>query len=236
MPGENAKKYLLIITVLAIGLFLSACIHRTSEFEKKFPRPEWWGLVSDGKRINSYAELQLLWQKSTNDDLRKFIKTAYITALHNPEDADILLMSIYLFPICDPDYPHLVPLLEFALENHFNYIDRSCGASPADRIAGIVKELATQYLRRKEYEKTVLVIERLLYEKETEVNHHLLEGLSQLYADALFYMGKETEAIHVLECAIVNYNGGWEKDLREQLAMFQDEVRNRTGTSPASGK
>ena len=69
--------------------------------------------------------------------------------------------------------------------------------------------------------KTIGLIERLLNERESEVNDHILELLHLEYAEALHGLNRTDEAVRTLETAVEKYDGSWEKRLNESIAHYQ---------------
>jgi tetratricopeptide (TPR) repeat protein len=206
--------------VLIVSL-LSACAQTSSDFARRFPPPLRWHAILCFKSIDSVEELRAYWHENANSNPKKFVKAAYYAVIRHPDNVDMLMMTVNLFPYCDPNFPRLASLMEYALERHYYYRDHRCGAYPADTVAGIVKELAELYVQNKEADKAIAVVEELLNRRKTEVNDHLLEFLSEVYAKALYSKGDTEKAIHVLENAITEYNGDWEKDLRTQLEFYR---------------
>jgi len=192
-------------------------------FQEAAPRPDWWARIStDGVEIKTYDELLTYWQ---NDERTKnqFFKAAYQAILDYPLDDDIVVNAINLLPNGDSAYPHTVSMQEFAVDRYFDY-DRPLGnylGKSGDAIAGIVRDLARVYNSVGDYPATIELVERLVDERGREINDQLLELMTLQYAEALYEYGQTDEAVAVLETAIADYDGDWEKRLTEQLTRYR---------------
>jgi hypothetical protein len=193
-------------------------------FKRCCPRPAWWNRVSiRGVHIRSYDDLLSYWQ-SKERSKNQFFKAAYQAVLDYPHEPAIVVTSIKLMPYGDSSYPHLIPLLEFAIERYFDYNEPlgNYSGKAADSIAGIVEKLASLYTRYQQPERALALIERLLASRAKAINDHLLELLALEHANALAELDRRDDAIAVLQHAIATYHGSWEKRLRQQLATYQE--------------
>lgn len=193
------------------------------DFQRCCPRPSWWNRVSiKGVDIRTYDDLLRYWQNKQRSR-NQFFKAAYQAILNYPEDPAIVVTAIKLMPYGDSSYPHVIPLLEFAVERYFDYRNplANYAGKPGDAIAGIVEKLAGLYTRQQQPERALALIERLLADREKAINDHVLELLALEQATALADQGRTDDAIAVLQRAITAYHGSWEKRLRKQLAAYQ---------------
>jgi tetratricopeptide (TPR) repeat protein len=193
------------------------------EFQVACPKPAWWDEVSTKDvQIKNYDDLMAYWQ---NDDRSKkqFFKAAYEAICNYPLDADIVANALNLMYYGDPAYPHMIQLLEFAIEKYFDYdqpLSNYLGKS-GDNTAGIARDLSRLYLDQKQYDKAITLIEKLLASRKDEINDQLLELISQHHAKAYFHIGKIQKATEILREAIQKYEGDWEKDLKSQLKIYE---------------
>ena len=126
-------------------------------------------------------------------------------------------------PIADYHYPHNTKMLEFAVNRYFSY-DRplaNYSGKKGDMIGGIVQELIRRYNDSERYDVTVKLAERLLSERRGDVNDHMLELISLAYAEALHQRGMTEKAIGVLKKAVKEYQGSWERKLRNRLVELE---------------
>ncbi|NIQ39721.1 MAG: tetratricopeptide repeat protein [Proteobacteria bacterium] len=208
------------------------------EFESRCPKPEWWDRVSvSGATINTYDDLISYWQDK-NRSKSQFFKAAYIAILDYPLDVDIVVNAIKLMNYTY-SYPHRIELQEYAIEKYFSY--KSPYGKPGNTIAGIVENLGRLYNDAGQYDRSVNLIERLLKERETEVNDHLLELIHLKYARALHGQGRTADAVNVLKKAVKKYNGSWEKRLNEAIARYggspvTTSVKPSAAKDPTRGK
>ncbi len=219
-----------LIVLLAVLLMCGCQLTdwpKAREYRKSFqaaaPAPEWWDNVSiEGVKIDTYDELLTYWQSSQRTD-NQFFKAAYQAILDHPLDADIVVNAINLLPHGDRKYPHTLSMQEFAIERHFYYdrpLDNYLG-KPGDAIAGIARDLARSYRTVEDYASTIELMERLLDEREKDINDQLLEWIALDYSEALYAYGQTEEAVAVLESAILLYHGDWEKKLQEKLDRYK---------------
>jgi tetratricopeptide (TPR) repeat protein len=130
-------------------------------------------------------------------------------------------------------YPHRIELQEDAIEKYFS--DNSPYGKPGDTIAGIVENLGQLYNSAGQYDKSVNLIERLLKERETEINDHLLELTHLKYAKALHGQNRTVDAVNVLKKAVKKYNGSWEKRLNEAIGRYEGTA-TVTSSKPSAAK
>ena len=233
--GSRRRRFLLAMSlpVWLAALLLSGCQltewKRAREYRKAFqaaaPQPEWWDRVSTYVEINTYDDLLAYWQNDERTD-NEFFKAAYKAILHHPLDDDLVVNAINLLPNGDDAYPYTMTMLEFAMERHFAY-DRPLNnylGKQGDTIAGIARTLSRTYNGIGDYASTIELVERLLEEREYEINDQMLELLTLEYAEALYENGQPTEAVAVLETAIEKYAGDWEKRLEEKLNRYQGSL------------
>jgi tetratricopeptide (TPR) repeat protein len=191
-------------------------------FRAAAPRPDWWDRVSTDVEIKTYDDLLTYWRDKERTN-NQFFKAAYQAILDYPLDQDLVVNAIYLMPNGDRAYPHVVTMLEFAIERHFDY-DRPLNnyqGKPGDTIAGITRRLSRAYNNIGDYESTIELVERLLREREDEINDQLLELLTLDYSEALYEQGRTEEAVATLETAIQKYDGDWENRLEEKLTELR---------------
>lgn len=128
----------------------------------------------------------------------------------------------------------MIPLLEYGIEKHFEYKRplANYGGNSGDTTAGIVRKLSQMYVQTNQYDEAITLIRRLLDKRKFEVNHYILELLSLTYAKALFRKGERQAAIDALNTAIIEYRGGWEKQLQELLTMYETEIKKAEAHQP----
>lgn len=220
-----------MIAATLAAVFAIACDvvdwNKTEEYRKAFqnaaPRPEWWDQVStEGVKIRSYDDLLAYWQNGERSK-RQFFKAAYQAILRCPLDEDLVVNAVNLLPQGDAAYPYTLTMLEFTMARHFYYQRPVSGylGKPGDTIGGIAQKLAKTYNNLGDYASTIELVERLLDEREFEINDQLLEMISLEYAEALFDYGRRDDAVAALETAIEKYNGDWENRLGERLSSYQ---------------
>ncbi len=192
-------------------------------FREAAPQPEWWGDVSvEGVEIGDYPAMLACWQGNDRTD-RQFFKAGYQAILDHPLDEDLVVNTINLLPAGYRDYPFKMTMLEFAIDRHFDY-DRPLegyGGKPGDAIAGIVRDLSETYNTMGAWTETIELVERLIDEREFEINDHMLELITIKYAEALYENGLDHQAVTVLESAIDKYDGDWEQRLGEKLSLYR---------------
>jgi tetratricopeptide (TPR) repeat protein len=191
-------------------------------FQAAAPQPEWWDRVSTYVEIKTYDDMLAYWQNNERTK-NQFFKAAYQAILDYPLDEDLVVNAINLLPNGDSAYPHTMTMLEFAIERHFHY-DRPLNnylGKQGDAIAGIARKLSRTYNGIGNYGSTIELVERLLDEREYEINDQMLELLTLDYAEALYEYGQTDEAVAALETAIDKYTGDWEKRLEEKLTRYR---------------
>jgi tetratricopeptide (TPR) repeat protein len=188
------------------------------EFESRYPKPQWWSRVNvSDVKIDTYDDLLQYWQDKDRSR-SQFFKAAYKAILDYPLDADIVVNAIKLMHYTS-SYRHRIELQEYAIQNYFSY--KNPNGKPGNSIASIVDHLGSLYNNTGRHEKSVDLIERLLKEREKEINDHLLELIHLTYATALRGQNRTVEAINVLHKAVRKYNGSWEKRLKEAIARYE---------------
>jgi tetratricopeptide (TPR) repeat protein len=229
---NRARRFVLVVSLpvwLAV-LILSGCQltewKRAREYRKAFraaaPQPEWWDRVSTYVEIKTYDDLLAYWQNNERTD-DQFFKAAYRAILDHPLDEHLVVNAINLLPNGDSAYPYTMSMLEFAIERHFDYnrpLNNYLGKQ-GDTIAGIARTLSRTYNGIGDYASTIELIERLLDEREYEINDQMLELLTLDYAEALYEHGQPVEAVAVLEIAIEKYTGDWEKRLQDTRDRYR---------------
>jgi len=193
-------------------------------FAQAAPQPEWWDRVHTGARIHNFEDLLAYWQASDRSK-NQFFKATYTAILEHSDDDDIVVNGISLLPHGDPAYPHTTTMLEFAMRYYSDY-ERPLehyGGKRGDAIGGIAEKLAVRYNDDQQYSKSVRLIERVLLEREYQINDHMLELLAREYAEALYYSGHRERAVAVLYAAIEKYDGSWEESLSDQLAQYREQ-------------
>jgi len=230
--GNRSTRFVMAVSlpVWLAALLLSGCQltdwKKAREYRKAFqkaaPRPEWWDRVSTYVEIKTYDDLLAYWQNNERSK-NQFFKAAYQAILDYPLDEHLVVNAINLLPNGDSAYPYTMTMLEFAVERHFDY-DRPLNnylGKQGDTIAGIVRELSRTYNGIGDYGSTIELVERLLDEREYEINDQMLELLTLDYAEALYEYGQPQQAVAALETAIQKYGGDWEKRLQEKLARYR---------------
>ena len=112
--------------------------------------------------------------------------------------------------------------IDLGLVLHFDY-DRPLAnylGKSGDTVAGIVLDLARIRNGSGQPESAAELINRLLREREAEINDQLLELLALQHARALHQSGRTAGAIAVLDRAIERYRGDWERRLREARSRY----------------
>jgi tetratricopeptide (TPR) repeat protein len=227
---KSPKIFIVPVSILFLFLFffISGCSSKEGEVRDKFqeacPQPDWWDDVSiKDVNINSYDDLLTYWQNKERTN-NQFFKAAYQAILDHPLNDDLVVNAINLMPYGDRGYPNTEQMLEFAVNNYFDY-DRPLaqyGGKSGDAIGGIVEDLAGIYNGESKYSETIELITRLLDKRENELNDHMLELLSLELAEAYFKTGNKEEAILTLNKAIEKYDGSWEKRLKEQMEKYEE--------------
>ncbi len=216
------KKIFMICLILFSGTEIAAAFQEAKdareEFETRCPKPQWWEKVPLGDvRIYTYDDLIKYWQDQERTE-SQFFKAAYQAILDSPLDADIVVNGIKLMNYTR-SYPYRIELQEYAMENYFSYM--SLYGRPGNSIASIARNLGELYNHAGEYDKTLHLIQRVLQEREKEINDHLLELMHLTYAEALHGQNRTEEAVRVLRKAVNNYNGSWEERLLEAIARYE---------------
>lgn len=108
-----------------------------TEFESRFPKPQWWDRVSiSGVNIYTYDDLLKYWQNKDRSE-SQFFKAAYQAILDYPLDTDIVVTGIKLMDYTSETYRHRIELQKYALEKYFTY--KSHYGNPGDTIAGVAE-------------------------------------------------------------------------------------------------
>lgn len=216
------------LLILVFTIIISGCSSEEDKVRDNFktacPQPGWWNDVSiEGVTIRSFDDLLTYWQNNGRTK-NQFFKAAYQAVLDHPLNNNIVVNAINLMPYGDRGYPYIMQMLEFAVNNYFDY-DRPLahyGGKPGDAIAGIVEKLAGVYNGKNKYQESIELIKRLFDKRENEINDHTLELLSLKLAEAYYKSGNKDNAIETLNKAITKYNGSWEKRLIEQRDKYQE--------------
>jgi len=219
----------LLLLLITFTLFFPACSSKENDVRGKFkaacPQPEWWDDVSiEGVTINSFDDMLTYWQNNERIN-NQFFKAAYQAILDHPLNDNIVVNAINLMPYADRGYRYTIKMLEFAVDNYFDY-ERplaNYGGKSGDAIGGIVENLSGIYNGEGNYSKSIDLIKRLLEKRESEINDNMLELISLNLADAYYKSGEKTLAIETLQGAVEKYNGNWEKRLKEQLQKYEAE-------------
>ena len=197
---------------------LMAVEEARQQFVSRCPKPQWWDRVSvSDVNIKTYDDLLNYWQNK-NRSKSQFFKAAYKAILDYPLDDDIVVNAINLMHYTY-SYQNRIELQEYAIGKNFVY--RNPYGKPANTIASIVRNLGQLYNDASRFNKSVNLIERLLKEREAEINDHSLELIHLTYAEALQGQSRTTEAINILKKAVKKYNGSWEKRLDEAIARYE---------------
>jgi len=195
------------------------------KFQQMFPKPKWWDRIQiEDAKVRSPAELLRASHKYHKISPDTKFKVAYIALLEYPFDEEMVTLAIIMMN--SRSYPKNMELLEFGLSNYFDYNFTLSGKS-GDWTAVKTRDLSQIYIRQKRYDEAISIIEKLFSQRKDEINDHTLELTSIEYATALFKTKRKAEAISVLEKAIEEYEGSWEKQLKKKLS----EIKN----APESG-
>ena len=205
------------------------------QFQEAFPKPDWWedsSVSGYAVKINTYKGLVDYIQGYHSKDRKKrswklYFKTLYEAILENPDNDDIVVNAISSLVSVFQTDPHVVPLLEFVVNKYFYYkmpTTYMYSGEGGDVIGSLVRRLAQHYNKKKQFEKSIGIIERLLKERKAELNGNVLEMLSLSHAEAFYGRKMYSEAMEILSQAIVEYEGSWEKKLREKLFEYKDEM------------
>lgn len=222
------NRIILALMILAFAFVISGCSSKEDEASDKFqavsPQPDWWDDVSiEGVTINTYDDLLTYWQNKERTN-NQFFKAAYQAILDHPLNDDIVVNAINLMPYGDRGYPYIAQMLEFAVNNYFDY-DRPLaqyGGKSGDAIGGIVEDLTGIYNGQNKYRESIELINKLIDKRENEINDNMLELLSLKLAEAYYKSGNKKEAVGTLNKAIKEYSGSWEKRLSEQLDKYKE--------------
>jgi hypothetical protein len=130
---------------------------------------------ADISREEIEAIAQYLRKRNAQSPLPRPRFIGSLSAADHPHEPAIVVTSIKLMPYGDSSYPHLIPLLEFAIERYFDYNEPlgNYSGKAADSIAGIVEKLASLYTRYQQPERALALIERLLASRAKAINDHL---------------------------------------------------------------
>lgn len=192
------------------------------DFQKRFPKPPWWDRV-DAIRLHFYEEFLNYWQCQARSS-RQFFKAAYQIILDFPEDDLLVLDAIHLMYHGNEFYPEMEELQKFALNRYFDITQTRSNyrGKVADSLGGVVRNLYALYHQQSRYEEAIPYLERILTQREKELNDHLLQLISRDYAYSLWKTGKAQKALTVLDHALTTYvEGDWSKELNQLRTLIQ---------------
>lgn len=185
-------------------------------FQSKFPLPESLKKL-DSPRVGSYSELMLFWRCKEKKP-QQFFKTSYQAILDFPTSDELVVESINLMYYDYRAYPQMLELQTFAVDNYFDHKTSvaSYNGKNGDHLAGVVENLGQLYLQKSDYQSLITLHRRLLAERETDINDHLLQLISYQLAKALWKSNESEEALQVLNHALKMYvEGSWKKKLNK---------------------
>ena len=154
----------------------------------------------------------------------QFFKAAYQAIIDYPLDTEIVATAISLMPNGDPSYPSMTPLLEFAAGRYFAY--RSPGAQyPASTMGFVVEDLSWRYVRDRQFDRAIALVERLKRERAGEMNDHQWQLVHLPYAAALDGAGRTRDAVTTLQAALQQYpRGDWKKRIGDAIQQYQSKL------------
>lgn len=196
-----------------------------AKFLKSFPKPAWWDEVSiEGVVITTVSDISNYWQNKERT-AQQFFKACYQAILDHPSDPHIIMLAVDLMDYQNEDYPYMMDLQEYALEHYFSYVTPA-REHRAETVAGITLDLLKNYNDHYQYDKASSLYEKLVKDRELEINDHQLEFLALEYARALHSQGRSQEAMDALSNAITKYNGDWERLLEQNLKRYKQFLFN----------
>jgi len=190
------------------------------------PRPAWWDQV-DGPQIDTREDFQNIWLSKQLSDMQKAKAMFRAIEEHMGSDDEIASLAINYYQYVDRKYPHILALKELGVSRYFD-LDRNLtgySGEVGDTTAGLVNELARQYVNAGRLEDATSLISRLVIERGHEINPHSLERASLTMADALKKLDRHADAVEVVNFAITAYDGSWE----DALIKVRHELKSALG-------
>lgn len=187
--------------------------------------PAWWSQV-EARPIRSIKDLYGIWQDATIPKREKAKSFFQAVRDFNRGNDEIVAAAIALYPNVDKAYPDLIPLLEYGVGEFFRY-DNSNDfyvGSPADRAAGIVRQLARQYREAGRHEDAVNLLAFFMALREGETNGHLQQLASLDLATSLDALGQTAEADRLLSHALTAFKGSWNKKIDDQREALRERL------------
>lgn len=189
------------------------------------PKPDWWDNV-EAPVIRSSADFDEVWQSQTLSKSQKAKALFRAIVEFAGRNDEIAAMSINVYQYVDPGYPQLRDLLEFGVARYFDQDRLLAGYSgkKGDTAAGLVLKLSRLYLADGQPGEAAALVSRLVAERGHEINDHQLELASLRMADALISLGRQVDALDVVNHAIVAYDGSWEKRLDKKKSELRQDM------------
>lgn len=193
-----------------------------ADFLAKFPKPAWWKDIP-APRLANIEGLNTLWRcKPTRSgpDLEMF-KAAYQLILDFPSADNTVINALSFLRVADENYPQLLDLQRFAMDKYFYHQAPEGFDKPARVVATIAIDLAQSLNQKNAYSETRERLQRLLSEREKEINDNQLQLIAKAYAYALWKSGKKPLALEKLDQALKQYpEGTWHKDLQKLRSLI----------------
>lgn len=193
-----------------------------TDFMAKFPQPTWWE-DTPAPRLANIEGLNTLWRckpSRSGPDLEMF-KASYQLILDFPSNDNTVVTALSFLRISDESYPQLLELQRFAMDKYFYHQAPEGWDKPGRVVAGIAIDLAQSLNQKNAYTETIERLQRLLSEREKEINDNQLQLIAKAYAYALWKSGKKPLALEKLDQALKNYpEGTWHKDLQTLRSMI----------------
>ncbi|MGE3726280.1 MAG: protein kinase [Candidatus Sericytochromatia bacterium] len=188
-----------------------------ADFLAKFPQPAWWE-DTPAPRLANVEGLNTLWRckpSRSGPDLEMF-KASYQLILDFPSDDNLVVNAISFLKSSDESYPSLLDLQRFAMDKYFYHQAPEGWDKPGRVVANIALDLAQSLNQKNAYAETIERLQRLLSEREKEINDNHLQLITKHLAYALWKSGKKPLALEKLDQALKKYpEGSWQKDLQK---------------------
>lgn len=193
-----------------------------TDFLSKFPQPEGWETIS-APRLSTVAELTTLWRckpSRSGPDLEMF-KASYQLILDFPSNDNAVINALGFMSSSDETYPQLLELRRFALDKYFYHQASESWDKPGRVVAGIAIDLAENLNQKNAYAETIDRVQRLLAERESEINDNQLQLLNKAMAYALWKSGQKDLALQKLDQGLKKYpEGSWQKELQKLRTLI----------------
>lgn len=193
-----------------------------ADFLAKFPQPTWWE-DTPAPRLANIEGLNTLWRckpSRSGPDLEMF-KASYQLILDFPSNDNAVVTALSFLRVADENYPQLLALQRFAMDKYFYHQAPEGWDKPGRVVATIAIDLAQSLNQKNAYAETIERLQRLLSEREKEINDNQLQLIAKAYAYALWKSGKKPLALEKLDQALKNHpEGTWHKDLQTLRSMI----------------